>query len=235
VESGIPGLPGSFTGLRTQRFGEPLCQIFEGGNMKANISRSIVAICIFVLLPIAWAQDQQAIKPGGGSGHKLRITSTTFSDRGTIPQSMVFNPCSFYPGGGNQSPQLSWTGAPNRTRSFIVVAYDVTASFTHWGMYNIAPSTTSLPENAGIAGSSFGTQVSNDFGILSYDGPCPPPSFSPVSHQYVFTVYALDVTLPTLPTYGDFPPGAEQLYHALIAAGRNGDILGSASISGFFP
>jgi Raf kinase inhibitor-like YbhB/YbcL family protein len=148
---------------------------------------------------------------------------------------MVWNRCSAYPGGANQSPQLSWSGAPNRTRSFVVVAYDVTASFTHWGMYNIAASTTSLPVNAGIGGNTYGVQVSNDFGDLSYDGPCPPTTLSPVSHQYVFTVYALDVTLPTLPTYGDFPPGAEALYHALIAAGRNRDILASASVSGFFP
>jgi hypothetical protein len=48
-------------------------------------------------------------------------------------------------------------------------------------------------------------------------------------------VYALDTTLPTLPTYGDFPPGAEVLYQAIIAAGRNGDILDSARISGLFP
>jgi phosphatidylethanolamine-binding protein (PEBP) family uncharacterized protein len=56
-----------------------------------------------------------------------------------------------------------------------------------------------------------------------------------VSHHYVFTVYALDIALPTLPTFGDFLPGAEQLYQAMIAAGRNGDILDSASISGVFP
>ena len=115
--------------------------------------------------------------------------------------------------------------------------YDVTASFTHWGMYNIASSATSLPENAGVAGSTFGPQVLNDYGVgdQSYDGPCPPPSLNPVSHHYIFTVYALDTALPTLPTFGDFPPGAEQLFHAMIAAARNGAILDSASISGFFP
>ena len=165
------------------------------------------------------------------------LTSTTFSDGGTIPLSAVWNQCSAYPGGGNLSPQLSWSGAPNKTRSFIVVMYDVTASFTHWGMYNIAARTTSLPQNAGVAGSSFGTQVLNDYGVgdQSYDGPCPPTTLSPVSHHYIFTVYALDVTLQTLPTFGDFLPGAEQLYQAMIAAGRNGDILDSASISGVFP
>jgi len=69
----------------------------------------------------------------------------------------------------------------------------------------------------------------------AYDGPCPPPQFMPTSHEHVFTVYALDMVLPTLPSYGDFPPGAEALYHALIAAGRGGHILKSASITGFFP
>jgi len=203
--------------------------------MKASIPRFVVAIGIFALLPIAWAQDQQVINNGAGPGHKLRITSTTFSNGGTIPLSMVWNQCTAYPGGANQSPQLSWTGAPNRTRSFIVVAYDVTASFTHWGMYNVAPTTTSLPVNAGVAGSTYGPQISNDFGDRSYDGPCPPTTLIPLSHEYVFTVYALDVMLPTLPTIGDFPPGAEALYQAMIAAARDGDILGSASTSGFFP
>lgn len=202
---------------------------------KSSITPYVIAISIFALLPLAWAQDQRPTKQGGGSSHKLRITSTAFTDGGTIPLSMVWNQCSAYPGGANQSPQLSWTGAPNRTRSFVVVAYDVTASFTHWGMHNVAASTTNLLVNAGIVGSTYGLQVSNDFGDLSYDGPCPPTTLNPVSHQYVFTVYALDITLPILPTYGDFPPGAQALYHALIAAGRNRDILGSASISGFFP
>jgi hypothetical protein len=56
-----------------------------------------------------------------------------------------------------------------------------------------------------------------------------------VSHYYVFILYALDTTLPTLPTYGDFPPGAEALYQVIIATGGSVDILDSASIRGFFP
>jgi Raf kinase inhibitor-like YbhB/YbcL family protein len=205
--------------------------------MKSHGSRFLIALVVLALLPMAWAQAQQPAKVTDNRAHKMVLTSTTFSDGGTIPLSAVWNQCSAYPGGGNQSLQLSWTGAPNKTRSFIVVLYDVTASFTHWGMYNIASRTTSLPENAGVAGSTFGTQVLNDYGVgdQSYDGPCPPTTLNPVSHHYVFTVYALDVTLQTLPTFGDFLPGAEQLYQAMIAAGRNGDILDSASISGVFP
>jgi Raf kinase inhibitor-like YbhB/YbcL family protein len=205
--------------------------------MKSSISRCLIAVSLFALLPMVCGQEQQSAKIAADRAHKMALTSTTFADGGTIPLSMVWNQCPFYLGGGNQSPQLSWTGAPRKTRSFIVVMYDITASFTHWGMYNIASTTTSLPENAGAPGSTFGPQVLNDYGVgdQSYDGPCPPPFLNPVSHHYVFTVYALDISLATLPTFGDFLPGAEQLYQAMIAAARNGDILDSASISGFFP
>jgi len=202
--------------------------------MRARIFTCIIAICLLASLT-AGAQTQQIRNDGGGGYGQLRVTSTTFTNGGTIPLVMVYNACPAYPGGSDESPQLSWSNAPRGTHSFVVVGYDVTASFTHWGMYNISSKTSSLPLNAGIAGSSYGTQISNDFGDLSYDGPCPPTQLQPLSHQYVFTVYALDMTLPILPTYGDFPPGAEALYHALIAAGRGGHILDSASITGFFP
>jgi len=201
--------------------------------MKARTLTLVVAICLLLSLT-AFAQQQVKNDDGNGNG-QFRVTSTTFTNGGTIPLIMVWNQCSAYPGGSDHSPQLSWTKAPWGTRSFVLVAYDVTASFTHWGMYNISSRTTSLPLNAGVAGSNYGTQVSNDFGDLSYDGPCPPTQLQPISHEYVFTVYALDTVLPTIPSYGDFPPGAEALYHALIAAGRGGHILDSASITGFFP
>jgi Raf kinase inhibitor-like YbhB/YbcL family protein len=203
--------------------------------MKSSISRCLVAFSVFIAPALGWAHGQSSTSDDGRS-HRFQVTSTTFSDGGTLPPSTVYNLCSPYPGGKNRSPELSWTNAPRHTVSFIVVAYDVTASFTHWGIYNIAPTTTELPENAGIAGSAFGLQVHNDFGRsnLKYDGPCPPTTLNPKAHEYVFTVYALD-TASTLPSFGDFPPGAEALFQALIRAGRRGHILASASISGFFP
>jgi Raf kinase inhibitor-like YbhB/YbcL family protein len=115
-----------------------------------------------------------------------------------------------------------------------VVLYDVTAAFTHWGMYNIAPTATGLPENAGVAGSSYGTQIVNDFFVgAEYDGPCPPANYAPFVHHYQFTVYALDITL-TLPSSGNFPATAETLYQALIDAGTLGHILETARISGHY-
>src|SRR5437660_2047849 len=202
----------------------------EKSNMNSRILTYIITIGI--LLPIAWAQHQ----PMNNDVHKFAVSSTTFSTGGTLPLTMVWNQCSFYPGGGNQSPELSWTGAPGNTRSFVVIAYDPTAAFTHWGMYNISPKATGLPENAGVPGSTFGQQVLNDYGVgdLSYDGPCPPPTLNPTNHHYVFTVYALDIVLSTLPIFGAFAPNGETLYQALIAAGRHGHILATAT-DGFFP
>lgn len=174
----------------------------------------------------------------------LTLESATFQDGGTLPLSMIStipnangqNSCTASgAAGGNQSPQLSWHHAPEGTRSFAVVAYDITAQFTHWVIYNIPADTTSLPQNAGIPGSSLGVQNGNDFFQPNYNGPCPPTTLMPFSHQYQFTVYALDRMLPVVQTFGDFvPAGPEGFYQELISASRHGHVLASATIAGFF-
>lgn len=73
------------------------------------------------------------------------------------------NTCTPNGGAGNQSPEPSWTPGKRGTKSYVVTMYDVTAVFTHGGMYNISPETTSLPENAGVAGSAYSTQIFDDF------------------------------------------------------------------------
>ena len=173
---------------------------------------------------------------------RFRLLSSQFKDNTTLPLITIFNNpvngvniCSIDGSpGGDQSPELHWKNAPKGTRTFVVIDYDVTAAFTHWGMYNIPASTHELPPNAGIAGSAFGTQVFNDFFQgEQYDGPCPPKGVAPVVHHYVFTVYALDIEL-NLPGSPNFPPAAETLYHALITAGCDDHILGSASLTGLY-
>jgi len=209
--------------------------------MRPRILSRIIAFSIFAVPPIASTQAQEPMNDGRGH-NEFRVTSATIPNGGTLPLSMILGTsasgyqCTYFTGGGNQSPELSWRNAPRGTRSFTVIAYDATAAFTHWGMYNISHQATTLPENAGVAGSTFGTQVGNDFGDASYDGPCPPPQYNPPSHNYVFTVYALDIELPTIPSFGDFtPPGSESLYNALVDARKDGHILDSTSISASFP
>lgn len=172
----------------------------------------------------------------------FRLTSPEFSQDGTPPLSMILNnptngvnSCTASGAAGqDRSPALSWSGAPWGTRSFVVVLYDTTAAFTHWGMYNIPANVNALPQNAGVAGSSYGAQITNDFLLgKEYDGPCPPAGYAPEVHNYVFTVYALSTTLD-LPSSANFPANAETLYHALIKAGENGQILGHASLTALY-
>jgi Raf kinase inhibitor-like YbhB/YbcL family protein len=172
----------------------------------------------------------------------MTLHSATFTDGGTLPLSMIStiqssngqNSCTASgAAGGNESPQLTWRNAPHETRSFIVIAYDVTAQFTHWMMYNIPADTTSLPENAGTPDSVYGMQNGNDFFEPNYNGPCPPMTLKPFAHVYRFTVCALDRFLPIVPTFGDFTPaGPQGLYQELIEASRSGHVLASASIAG---
>lgn len=136
--------------------------------------------------------------------------------------------------GQDRSPELSWNGAPWGTRSFVVVLYDTTAAFTHWGMYNIAGNINQLPQNAGVANSAYGSQIENDFLLgQQYDGPCPPAGYAPEIHHYVFTVYALSTTL-NLPGSANFPANGEALYQALIEAGERGQILAQASLTALY-
>jgi Raf kinase inhibitor-like YbhB/YbcL family protein len=196
---------------------------------------SIVAITVFAFLALAnfaSAQDSQ--------GHKFRVSSTTFKNNSILPIIAIHNivvngsnGCSINGAPGeNESPELSWTGVPRGTASFVVITFD-TLGFTHWGMYNILPTITKLPENAGVAGSAYGQQVVNVFNDLSYDGPCPPPNYPPNVHDYVFTVYALDQELELLSST-NFPATADTLYNALVEAGQGGHILASASITGLY-
>jgi len=193
------------------------------------------SLMLFVFAASSIAQDD-----GGYGGFQL--TSSTFTNNSELPLSMILNnqvngvnTCSVNgAAGGDTSPELSWSGAPQGTRSFVVVLYDVTAAFTHWGMYNIKPTVSQLPAGAGVAGSSYGLQIENDFDLgMEYDGPCPPAGYVPYQHQYVFTIYALSTQL-TLPSSTNFPANGETLYHALIQAGIEGEILGKTSLTGYY-
>ena len=174
----------------------------------------------------------------------MTVHSANFLDGGTLPLSMInnmpnangMNACTASGApGGNKSPQLSWKVAPVETQSFVVIIYDVVAQFTQWAIYNIPAETTSLPENAGVPGSSFGVQNGNDFFSPSYGGPCPPTAFHPFVHEYAITVYALDEFLPIVKTFGAFvPAGPEGLYQELIEASRQHHVLASATIKGFY-
>lgn len=98
-------------------------------------------------------------------------------------------------GGGNVSPQLSWTGFPEETKGFVVTCFDPDAptgsGFWHWLLVNLPVSVTELPR--GVDESTLGGafSVRNDLGLPGYCGSAPPAGDRP--HRYVFAVHALDV------------------------------------------
>jgi Raf kinase inhibitor-like YbhB/YbcL family protein len=197
-----------------------------------------LAVCTTGLMLSAVNADEPAWDAGAG---RLEVTSTTFTENGPLPDGVIYNflsnglnicTASGSPG-GDHSPELHWSHVPQNTRSFVVILYDPTASFTHWGMYNIAPGVRMLPEGAGVADSRYGAQVNNDFGDPNYDGPCPPQGVAPDAHHYVFTVYALDTEL-RVPSLANFPANAETLYHALLDAARHGHVLASGHIATYY-
>jgi len=136
---------------------------------------------------------------------KFRLTSPDVKAGGMIDDKYVFNAggCT----GQNTSPALSWSGAPEGTKSFVLTVYDPDAptgsGFWHWVMFNIPANVTSLPEGAGTPGKepAGATQIQNDYGTVGFGGPCPPKGDKP--HRYIFTPHA--VKEESLPLNADSP------------------------------
>ncbi|TDF39723.1 YbhB/YbcL family Raf kinase inhibitor-like protein [Alteromonadaceae bacterium M269] len=107
--------------------------------------------------------------------------------------------------GDDLSPQLSWSNAPEGTKSFAITAYDPDAptgsGWWHWQVVNIPSSATTLKTGAGSAKKNAmpkGTvQVENDYGVAGFGGACPPEGHG--AHRYFFTVHALSVEKLELP------------------------------------
>jgi len=133
---------------------------------------------------------------GGGGIVTLAVSSTSFPDGGEIPAK--------YAGQQGVSPQLSWTGAPAGTMSYVVIMHDVDAAIpagslsndiSHWVVWNIPASSTSISEGGPVPSGA------NQYSLRGpqYMGPAPPPGHP--YHHYILQIYALNSTL-------DVPAGA---------------------------
>lgn len=201
-----------------------------------SVRRRYAAVSLCVVTALATGGTAAAQAP------PMTLASPEFANDGPLPLSTInnitynnANLCTVSgAAGGDQSPDLVWAGVPPGTRSFALVLFDATASFTHWGIYNLRGDTRELPANAGAPGASpYGTQIVDDAGVQGYYGPCPPPNYPPNRHHYVFTLYALDMRLRP-PGSANYPPDGGSLYQSLITAGMGGHILATASLTGLY-
>jgi Raf kinase inhibitor-like YbhB/YbcL family protein len=121
----------------------------------------------------------------------FEVTSTDFAEGETLRNPQVSGILGS--GGEDVSPQLSWSGAPEGTKSYAVTCLDPDAptgsGFWHWAILNIPTSVTELATGAEAPEGS--VALKNDGGTVGYIGAAPPAGHGP--HHYHFVVHALDV------------------------------------------
>ena len=145
----------------------------------------------------------------------LKVSSPTLTDNSRIPRDHTCN-------GKNQSPALSWTGAPRGTQSLVVLFEridGVKGDELQWSLYNIPATLSALPAaipTGPSPGNGLGQGINDLVGNTGFIGPCIPRGQIP----YRLRLVALDTQL-------NLPGGAsrEDLFKAM-----NGHILDMAAM-----
>ena len=143
---------------------------------------------------------------------------------GQLSLNEVFN--GFGCSGKNVSPELAWKGAPKGTKSFALTVFDPDAptgsGWWHWVVFNIDKKTKAFKQGVNLSETS-AVQSMTDYGTTGFGGACPPVGDK--DHQYIFTIYALDIE--TI----DLKPSANP---ALVGYYINKHALSKASLISYY-
>ena len=150
------------------------------------------------------------------------LSSSDFVHDGPIPKRFTCQ-------GADISPELQWDGAPEHTRSYVLIVDDPDAPdpaapkmvYVHWVLYNLPASLKMLGQAIEEDALPPGTlQGLNDWKRTGYGGPCPPIG----RHRYFFKLYALDTMLPNL----------GQPTKAQVEQAMSGNVLAQAVLMGTY-
>jgi hypothetical protein len=154
---------------------------------------------------------------------RFQVRSSAFEPDGVIPARYTCE-------GDDLSPPLEWSGAPEGTRSFVLIVDDPDApdpaapkvTWVHWLRYNIPAATHSLAEGAGNRNPrGGGEEALTHADTVGYHGPCPPIG----THRYYFRLFAMGRTLP--------PLGADAR-RADLERAMKGSVLATAVLMGTY-
>ena len=164
---------------------------------------------------------------GGGRAVTMTLTTTAFADGTVIPIKHT-------QAGEQVSPALSWTGAPDSAKSFVLLMHDIDVANgpagedqLHWLVWNIRGGATSLPEGVPQGGDQPNGMRQMSVSGPYYRGPGAPAT-GPM-HHYVFELYALDATID-VPAVGQSPSATR----AAVFAAMQGHIRGKGVLVGLF-
>jgi hypothetical protein len=157
----------------------------------------------------------------------MTLASSAFADGAKMP-------AKYTQAGDEASPPLTWSGAPEGTASFVLIVHDLdtaiapgTDDMLHWMLWNIPPTTMSLPERVPL-----GAQLEDGTRQISATGPYyrgPGAAAAGPTHHYMFELFALD-TMLDVPAVGASPPQTR----AAIVSAMAGHVRAKAALAGLF-
>ena len=188
--------------------------------MRARLaSFALCALCaLSIAVPVHTAAAQARVPM-----RVLTLSTPAFPDGGSIPARHAQT-------GRDVSPALSWSGAPDSVRSYVLLVHDADAAqgdgtddTLHWLVWNIPGTATGLPE-----GVPSGAQLADGTRQISVSGPYyrgpAAPATGPV-HHYVFELYALDTMLNIQPTAMSAAATRESVMRAMAGRVRAKGVL----------
>jgi Raf kinase inhibitor-like YbhB/YbcL family protein len=205
------------------------------GNWKWPAAATVIACTLGASIAIAQTPQAPAATPQGRGGGTppLLMTTTAFEDGAVIPDKYT------QAAGPNAiSPELKWSQVPPGTQSFVLLFHDPEPilnksskiDITHWLVWNIPATSTSLPEGFKAGESADGTRQLS-LRSNGYMGPGAPPG---PYHHYTFELYALDTKIDVAQPQGQIAaPLVADTRNAVVNA-MDGHVIGKAVLVGRF-